>query len=172
MSYPARAEGLDKYGIVWSRLQEVFTGTSPQIMSFKTEPTTNLRGEHLKSNQFTFLGSQGSSSESDVSVRREKGCYTIDWLSILWKSYLPDKIKRVFNHATIVSVLLNGCTIWMLTNPLLKREDWNLSKIQRAVLKKSCMQHSTKRKLYGHLPPITETIQEVITKYAGHCRRS
>ena len=37
---------------------------------------------------------------------------------------------------------------------------------------KSWRQHSTKHQLYGHLPPITKTIQVRRTRLAGHCWRS
>ena len=33
-------------------------------------------------------------------------------------------------------------------------------------------QHPTRHQLYGHLPPITKTIQVRWTKHAGHCWRS
>ena len=42
----------------------------------------------------------------------------------------------------------------------------------RAILKKSWQQHPTRRQLYGHLPPITKTIQARRTRHAGHCWRS
>ena len=42
----------------------------------------------------------------------------------------------------------------------------------RAILNKSWRQHSTKHQLYGHLPPITKTIQVRQTRHAGHCWRS
>ena len=43
-----------------------------------------------------------------------------------------------------------------------------------AVLNKSWRKHPTQKKtqLYGHLPPITKTIQVRLTRHAGHCRRS
>ena len=37
---------------------------------------------------------------------------------------------------------------------------------------KSWRQHRTKHQLYGHLPPITKTIQVRRTRHAGHCWRS
>ena len=37
---------------------------------------------------------------------------------------------------------------------------------------KSCRQHPTRRQLYGHLPPITKTIQVRRARHAGHCWRS
>ena len=42
----------------------------------------------------------------------------------------------------------------------------------RAILNKSWQQHPTRHQLYGHLPPITKTIQVRRTRYAGHCWRS
>ena len=42
----------------------------------------------------------------------------------------------------------------------------------RAILNRSWQQHPTRRQLYGHLPPITKTIQARRTRHAGHCWRS
>ena len=42
----------------------------------------------------------------------------------------------------------------------------------RAILNKSWQQHPTRHQLYGHLPPITKTIQIRPTRHAGHCWRS
>ena len=42
----------------------------------------------------------------------------------------------------------------------------------RAILNKSWRQQPRKHQLYGHLPPITKTIQVRRTRHAGHCWRS
>ena len=42
----------------------------------------------------------------------------------------------------------------------------------RAILNGPWKQHPTKQQLYGHLPPITKTIQIRRTRHAGHCLRS
>ena len=42
----------------------------------------------------------------------------------------------------------------------------------RAILNKSWRQHPIRHQLYGHLPPITKTIQVRRTRHAGHCWRS
>ena len=42
----------------------------------------------------------------------------------------------------------------------------------RAILNKSWRQQPTRHQLYGHLPPITKTIQVRWTRHAGHCWRS
>ena len=39
----------------------------------------------------------------------------------------------------------------------------------RAILNKTWRQHPTRHQLYGHLPPITKTIQVRRTRHAGHC---
>ena len=43
---------------------------------------------------------------------------------------------------------------------------------KNATLDKSWRQHPTKHQLYGHLPPITKTIQARRTRHAGHCWRN
>ena len=53
-----------------------------------------------------------------------------------------------------------------------EKDRWQLHKMLRAILNKSWRQHSTKHQLYGHLPPITKTIQVRRTRHAGHCWRS
>ena len=53
-----------------------------------------------------------------------------------------------------------------------RRLDGNYTRMLRAVLNKSWRQHPTRLQLYGHLPPITKTIQVRRTRHAGHCWRS
>ena len=83
---------------------------------------------------------------------------SINKLSIIWKSDLTDKMKRSFFQAAVVSILLYGCTTWMLTKQLEKKVDGNYTRMLRAILNKSWKQYPTKHRLYGHLPPITKTI--------------
>ena len=42
----------------------------------------------------------------------------------------------------------------------------------RTILNMSWRQHLTKQQLYGHLPPITKTIQILRTRHVGNCWRS
>ena len=71
-----------------------------------------------------------------------------------------------------VGILLYGCTTWTLTKRLEKKLDGNYTRMLRAILNKSWQQHPTRHQLYGHLPPITKTIQVRRTRHAGHCWRS
>ena len=49
---------------------------------------------------------------------------------------------------------------------------YNKKALLRAILNKSWQQHPTRHQLYGHLPPITKTIQVRRTRHAGLCWRS
>ena len=132
-----------------------------------------LDGTSLKLvDKFTYLGSSVSSTEKDIDTRLTKAWSAIDRLSIIWKSNLTDKMKRSFFQAAVVSILLNGCTTWTLTKRLEKKLDGNYTRMLRAILNRSWQQHPTLRQLYGHLPPITKTIQGRRTRFTGHCSRS
>ena len=76
------------------------------------------------------------------------------------------------DQAAVVSILLYGCTIWTLTKRMEKKLDGNYTRMLRAILNKSWGQHPTKQQVYGHLSPITKTIQVRRTRHAGHCWRS
>ena len=80
-------------------------------------------------------------------------------------------MKRSFYQTAVVSILLYGCTTWTLTKRL-EKLDGNYIKMLRAILNKSWRQHPTKHQLYGHLPPITKTIQVRRTRPTGYCWRS
>ena len=68
--------------------------------------------------QFTYLGSNISSTESDVNICLVKSWTHIDNLSILCKSDLSNKIKWDFFQTVAVSILLYGWTPWTLTKNL------------------------------------------------------
>ena len=110
-----------------------------------------------------------SSTETDINTRLAKAWTAIDWLSVIWKSDLTDKMKRSFFQAAVVSILLYGCATWTLTKRMEKRLDGNYIGMLRAILKKSWWQHPTKQQMYGHLPPITKTVQVRRTRHAGYC---
>ena len=89
-------------------------------------------------------------------------------LSIIRKSYLSDKKQTGF----LPSCDCVSITVWMHhmdTHKMHKEKAWwELHKMQRAILKKSWKQQSTKQQLYGHLPPISKTIQVRWTRHVGH----
>ena len=132
-----------------------------------------LEGTPLKLvDKFTYQGSSVSSTEKDIDTRLTKALTAIDKLSIVWKSDLTDKMKRSFFQAEAVSILLYGCTTWTLTKRLEKKLDSNYTRMLRVIVNKSWWQDPTKHQLYGHLPPITKTIQVRGTRHSGYCWRS
>ena len=86
---------------------------------------------------------------------------------------VDETLKRSFFQPAVVSIiLLYGCTTWTLTKRLEKKLDGNYTRMLRAILNKSWRQHPTRHQLYGHLPPITKTIQVRRTRHEGHSWRS
>ena len=131
---------------------------------------STLNGSSLKLvNKFTYQGSGVSSTEIDIDTRLAKAWTAINRLSVIWKSDLTDKMKRSFFQTAVVSILLYGYTTWTLTKRMEKKLDGNYTRMLRAILNKSWRQQPTKQQLYGHLPPITKTIQVRRTRHARHC---
>ena len=157
-------------------LERAAAGIGLHVNAHKTEymcynqtgNITTLDGASLKLvDKFTYLGSSVSSTKKDIDTQLTKACTAIDRLSIIWKSDLTNKMKHSFFQAAVVSILLYGCTTW-----LEKKLDGNYTRMLRAILNKSWRQHTTRHQLYGHLPPITKTIQVRRTRHAGHYWRS
>ena len=95
-----------------------------------------------------------------IHMRLAKAWIAINRLSVVWKSNLTAKIKRCFFQAAVMSILLYGCTSWMLTKCMEKKLDGNYTRMLRAELNQSWRQHPTK------------TIQVRQTRHTGHCWRS
>ena len=139
------------------------------MCSNQTGDIFTLDGTSLKLvDKFTYLGSS-EKTKKDIDTRLTKTWTAIDRLSIIWKSNLTDKMKRSFFQVAVVSILLYGCTTWTLTKRQEKKLDGNYTRMLRAILNKSWRQHPTRHQLYGHLPPITKTIQARRTRHARHC---
>ena len=162
-------------------LERAAAGIGLHVNAHKTEymcnnqtgNITTLDGASLRLvDKFTYLGSSVSSTQNDIDTRLTKAWTAIDRLSIIWKSDQTDEMKRSFFQAAVVSILLYGCTTWMLTKRLEKKLDGNYTRMLRAILNRSWRQHPMRRQLYGHLPLITKTIQVRRARHAGHCWRS
>ena len=58
---------------------------------------STLNGSSLKLvDKFTYLGSSFSSTKTDIDTQLAKAWTAINWLSVIWKSDLTDKMKRSF----------------------------------------------------------------------------
>ena len=101
----------------------------------------------------------------------------------VWLKYLV--IGKIFSYVSthqrpILALIYTSCTNidhngrhYMDSNKMAGEEARRqYTRILRAILNKSWWQHPTRHQLYGHLPPITKTIQVRQTRHAGHCWRS
>ena len=82
------------------------------------------------------------------------------------------KITHKHTHTHIYIYIYIYIYTHTLTKWLEKKLDGNYTRMLRAILNKSWQQHPTRCQLYGHLPPITKTIQARRTRHARHCWRS
>ena len=109
--------------------------------------------------RFTYFVSSFPSTENYINTLLVKAWTAIDWLSVIRKSELSDKIKRNCFLAVLVSILLYEITTWTLTKRIEKKLDGNCTRKLRAILNKSSKKHPTKQQLYGQQPPFSKNIQ-------------
>ena len=173
---------ISNYAVVFRLgLERAAAGIGLHVNAHKTEymcynqtgNISTLDGIPLKLvDKFTYLECSVSTTEKDIDTQLTKAWTAINRLSIIWKSDLTDKMKRSFFQAVVESILLYGCTTWTLTKRLERKLDGNYTRMLRAILNKSWRYHLTRHLLYGHLPPITKTIQVRWTRHAGYCWRN
>ena len=114
---------------VWSMEQKVWSmGQIDMFISLKLV------------DKFTYLGSSVSWTETDIKTRLSNAWTAIDRLSVVWKSDSTNKTKHSFFQAAFVSILLYGCTTWMLTKRMEKKLDDNYTRMLWAILNKSWKQ--------------------------------
>ena len=84
---------------------------SPECLRIRKEK--KLKGKMFAAlklvDKFTYLGSSILSTKTDINTQLAKA-----WTAIN-KSDLTDKMKCSFSQAAVVSILLYGCTTWILT---------------------------------------------------------
>ena len=69
----------------------------------------SLNGEKIKQvEDFKDLGSYIASTERDVNIRLGKAWDALNELVKIWKSNLPDNLKRNFFQAAVETILLYG----------------------------------------------------------------
>ena len=103
------------------------------------------KGDEIVMDEFTYLSSCVSSAENDINKRLAKAWTSIDRLSIIWKSILSDKGQRDFFQVVVVSILMYGCTTWILPMLMEKKLEGSCKRMLQAVLNKSWKQHATKQ---------------------------
>ena len=135
--------------IAWSRQQEALVSTWTKM---KVHVFTQDYGKLLKLvDQFIYLSSNISSTESSVNIYIDKAWTAIKRLIPIWKSDLLDKMKwKFFQLVVLLSVLLYGCTMWIFIKILEKKLGGNCIRILYTVLNKPC-KHQAVGPLTSHL---------------------
>ena len=123
-------------------------------------------------NDFMYVGSWIASTEKDISIRIAKAWSALNNLEVIWKSNMNKKLKMIFVHAPVESVLLYGSSTWTLTKALEKSLDGTYTCMLRAVQNVSWRQHLTNKELYDGCMKITDKIRERRLKHAGHSWQS
>ena len=82
------------------------------------------------------------------------------------------KLKLIFFHSTVTTVLLYGSCMWSLTKELEKKLDGCYTKMLRVVKNVSWKQHMRNEVLYGGIPKITTAIAAKRVRFSGQCWRS
>ena len=142
------------------------------LCSFKREGAISILNScPLKLvDKFTYLDSSMSSTESDVNLHQAKAWIAIDWLSIIWKSNLSEKIKRDFFQAAVESILLYVCTTWPLTKLFFKKARGELLK-NTMRYNEQILKETTHETAVRSLT-ISKTIQLRRIKHVEHCWRN
>ena len=86
-----------------------------------------------KTDDFVYLGSNIASTEKDVLIRISKAWSALDRLRTIWKSTLPEQIKKGFFRAVAESVLLYGSSAWSLTKRLESKLNGTYTRMLRAI---------------------------------------
>ena len=92
---------------------------------------------------------------------------TINRWDFVWIRHIPGKWfsasrRRSYRYCCMDALLGRWLDGWRS----------NYTRMLRAILNRSWQQLPIRRQLYGHLPPITKSIQARRTRHAGHCWRS
>ena len=94
-----------------------------------------LHGKNIKEvSDIKYIGSYIQSTEKYINIRLAKSWAALNEMNSIWKSRLPDNMKRHFFRATVESVLIYGSVSWTLTISLEKRLNGNYTRMLRTIL--------------------------------------
>ena len=114
----------------------------------------------------TIMGA--ASIEKDIQIRIAKAWSALNSMQEIWKSKIPDKLKRHFFRTAVESVLVYGAISWTLTSKLEGKIDVAYTRMLRAALNKSWREYLTNKELYRNIPKISLDKRKQRLRFAGH----
>jgi exonuclease III len=134
---------------------------------------SSLGGPPLKQvHDFKYLGSYISDSKKDFQTRKGQAWAACNKLQKIWNSKIPSAAKLKFFKACVEPVLLYGSETWTINKAFQKRLDGSYTRLLMRAQNLSWKKHPTKKKIYGHLPPISTVVAQRRARFAGHCMRA
>ena len=111
-------------------------------------------------------------SEKDFKVRKSFAWVACNKLQKLWRSNLPNEYKVFLFQFLVEPVLPFGAETRTLTQTTQKRLDGTCTNLLRRVQNIHWSEYATKERIYGNLPPISDTLMRLRLQFAGHCLRA
>ena len=110
--------------------------TKTEYMCYNQDGPIEALNKNLlkKVDDFIYLGSNIASTERDVLIRISKAWGAIDHSRPIWKSTLPEQIKKGFFRAVVESVLLYESSAWTLTKRLESKLNGTYTRMLRVIL--------------------------------------
>ena len=131
-----------------------------------------LGGTIKRVQDFQYLAAWIMDSEKDFKVRKSLAWAACNKLPKLWHSNLPNEYKVSLSQSLVGPVLLYGAETWTLTQTTQKRLNGTYTNLLHEVQNIHWSEHATKERLFGNLPPISDTLMRRRLQFAGRCLRA
>ena len=133
------------------------------------EAQYTIEYHHIKKvSDFKYLRNYIQSTEKYINIRRVKCWVALNEMNSIWKSRLPDKMKRNFFRETVESGLIYGSVSCTLTKALEKILIGNYTRMIRAILNRSWKDHPNNKDIYGNIPEMCTSISQQRLRLSGH----
>ena len=96
-----------------------------EFIAYNQTGAIKLKGGHpiKRVTEFSYLGSNIHSTGKDIEIQKVKAWKALDGLTVIWKSSLPDHLKKGIFWTVVKTVLTYGSSTWTLTRQQQKSLD-------------------------------------------------
>ena len=108
----------------------------------------------------------------DINIRHRKVWDALNQIDEIWKSNLPDKLKRKFFQAAVESVLVYGSVSSALTTKLEKKINGAYTRMLCAILKNPGENILPRKNYMETSRQSAKTIRQQRMYFTGHCWQS